>query len=97
MLPDQVSNPGPLTYESGALPIALRGSADNSCNIIAKEIEVVDIDNDILYKTTTKRTTEASAEANILGKCVSIILEHQKNSKTIFFYFSTKTYVVTPH
>ena len=24
MLPDQVSNPGPLTYESGALPIALR-------------------------------------------------------------------------
>ena len=28
MLPDRVSNPGPLTYESGALPIALRGPAD---------------------------------------------------------------------
>ena len=27
MLPDQVSNPGPLTYDSGALPIALRGPA----------------------------------------------------------------------
>ena len=27
MLPDQVSNPGPLIYESGALPIALRGPA----------------------------------------------------------------------
>ena len=27
MLPDQVSNPGPLTYESGALPIALRSPA----------------------------------------------------------------------
>ena len=27
MLPDWVSNPGPLTYESGALPIALRGVA----------------------------------------------------------------------
>ena len=27
MLPDQVSNPGPLTYESGALPIALRDPA----------------------------------------------------------------------
>ena len=27
MLPDQVSNPGPLTYESGAIPIALRGPA----------------------------------------------------------------------
>ena len=25
MLPDQVSNPGPLTYESCALPIALSG------------------------------------------------------------------------
>ena len=24
MLPGRVSNPGPLTYESGALPIALR-------------------------------------------------------------------------
>ena len=31
MLPDLVSNPGPLTYESGALPIALRGPADPSC------------------------------------------------------------------
>ena len=28
MLPDRVSNPGPLTYESGALPIVLRGPAN---------------------------------------------------------------------
>ena len=27
MLPDRISNQGPLTYESGALPIALRGPA----------------------------------------------------------------------
>ena len=27
MLPDRVSTPGPLTYESDALPIALRGPA----------------------------------------------------------------------
>ena len=27
MWPDQVLNPGPLTYESGALPTALRGPA----------------------------------------------------------------------
>ena len=27
MLPDRVSNPGPLTYESGVLPIALRSPA----------------------------------------------------------------------
>ena len=32
MLPDRVSNPGPLTYESGALPIALRGPAHGSCS-----------------------------------------------------------------
>ena len=31
MLPDQVSNPRPLTYESGALPIALRGPAKFCC------------------------------------------------------------------
>ena len=30
MLPDRVSNPEPLTYESGALPIALRGPADQT-------------------------------------------------------------------
>ena len=28
MLPDRVSNPGPMTYESGALPIALHGPAN---------------------------------------------------------------------
>ena len=27
MLPERVSNPGPLTYESDALPTALRGPA----------------------------------------------------------------------
>ena len=27
MLPGRVSNPGPLTYESGSLPTALRGPA----------------------------------------------------------------------
>ena len=32
MLPDRVSNPGPLTYESGALPIALRGPAEHAPN-----------------------------------------------------------------
>ena len=30
MLPGRVSNPGPLTYESGVLPIALRGPAAKS-------------------------------------------------------------------
>ena len=34
MLPDRVSNPGPLTYESGALPIALRGPAMKQSNMV---------------------------------------------------------------
>ena len=33
MLPDRVSNPGPLTYKSGALSIALRGPAYGSEHI----------------------------------------------------------------
>ena len=37
MLPDRVSNPGPLTYESGALPIALRGPAN------VTEVERLDV------------------------------------------------------
>ena len=32
MWPDLVSNPGPLTYESGALPTALRGPAMDVVN-----------------------------------------------------------------
>ena len=35
MLADRVSNPGPLTYESGALPIALRGPAFFQLKILA--------------------------------------------------------------
>ena len=35
MLPDRVSNPGPLTYESGALPIALRGPASHIVRAVA--------------------------------------------------------------
>ena len=40
MLPGRVSNPGPLTYESGALPIALRGPATK----IAEFANSIDLD-----------------------------------------------------
>ena len=33
MLPDRVSNPGPMTYESGALPIGLRGPAEELMSV----------------------------------------------------------------
>ena len=35
MLPDRVSNPGHLTYESGALPIALRGPAESRGAVVS--------------------------------------------------------------
>ena len=41
MLPDRVSNPGPLTYESGALPIALRGPA----NSLVPETKIAEFGN----------------------------------------------------
>ena len=40
MLPDRVSNPGPLTYESGALPIALRGPAGIQVEEIAQALGI---------------------------------------------------------
>ena len=47
MLPDRVSNPGPLTYEPGALPIALRGPAI-ICRKPSKKIEPFMINEMIL-------------------------------------------------
>ena len=66
MLPDRVSNPGPPTYESGALLIALRGPDDVECTVL-------------------------------LGPELQIRGAIKDNSKVIFFYFSTRTYLVTPH
>ena len=40
MLPDRVSNPGPLTYESGALPIALRGPATGNGSARFKALKI---------------------------------------------------------
>ena len=47
MLPDRVSNPGPLAYESGALPIALRGPAQTRSN---RDIVVIIFHNTVLHK-----------------------------------------------
>ena len=37
MLPDRVSNPGPLTYEPDTLSIALRGPARSMCVICGEK------------------------------------------------------------
>ena len=54
MLPDRVSNPGPLTYESGVLPIALRGPAPVN-NYIGLEVEVVGWCDGAGYTSRTER------------------------------------------
>ena len=62
MLPDRVSNPGPLTYESGVLPIALRGPARYLVKVL------------LLYKSflltpgTTQRDDTWSLKFHIEGK-----------------------------
>ena len=47
MLPDRVSNPGPLTYESGALPIALRGLANPCCRLGIKALDPTSYSQDL--------------------------------------------------
>ena len=50
MLTDRVSNPGPLTYESGALPIALRGLADKGSSGMERQTPTqVVSDQDLFY------------------------------------------------
>ena len=39
MWPDRVSNPGPLTYESGAVPTALRGQALKDATGMATSVD----------------------------------------------------------
>ena len=38
MLPDRVSNPGPPTYESGALPIANNVDPDQTPHYVASDL-----------------------------------------------------------
>ena len=47
MWPDRVSNPGPLIYESGALPTALRGTT-----LITEEIWYTYESNKVSYIKT---------------------------------------------
>ena len=44
MWPDRVSHPGPLTYESDALPTALRGPAHN---LEPQNARLVDVKKDL--------------------------------------------------
>ena len=52
MLPDRVSNPGPLAYESGALPIALRGPAAHNVTYQQVTLPHLTITNNLIKKMT---------------------------------------------
>ena len=69
MLPDRVSNPGPLTYESGALPIALRGPA-NYCKL--------PINGNTM--TTETRPMEELPKYNIVKNNSFISICYERNS-----------------
>ena len=57
MLPDRVSNSGPLTYESGALPIALRGPAGLLRNNVVRSTDRPDMATAIYRGREANKTT----------------------------------------
>ena len=71
MLPDRVSNPGPLTYESGALPIALCDPAGDKRKIRAlwqtvQKLEKYQIQqNEISPKVNQQSTPQPLAVCHI--------------------------------
>ena len=84
MLPDRVSNPGPLTYESGALPIALRGPA------------VTDKDTKIRYKAYFDTLLELSwRNCSSEGLYIYLFIYLWRNMKNISlnYILVTSTYL----
>ena len=67
MLPDRVSNPRPLTYESGALPIALRGSVGyrGTCEI-RHGLFACTIDNPFILAIDVSQTNQSEPASNVL-------------------------------
>ena len=57
MWPDRVSNPGPLTYESGALPIALRGPAEFSAYLRSDFFTICDLNSLMTFPKSTEDFT----------------------------------------
>ena len=81
MLPDRVSNPGPLTYESGALPIALRGPAHKQRN------EVKMYNSKVWLKKSTK-CASLSFSLSLSLKCISISQVSQTAITFLSIYFT---------
>ena len=97
MLPDRVSNPGPLTYESGVLPIALRGPAPFSGLALLAKKDLNNSDSDTkknLLKTlikirwhehTSAVPNRATFEYSYSFSSIRRKLTNRANSETGFF------------
>ena len=72
MLPDRVSNPGPLTYESGALPIALRGPALYRNNVSYNTSRTDGVVSDKVSETNSHSITSVSHECPLLFYPISL-------------------------
>ena len=73
MLLDRVSNPGPLSYESGALPIALRGPA----TLKADEYMCTTL----IWNYTVTKYTVLYSFSQVLYKCNIEVLDLNRSSK----------------
>ena len=83
MLPDRVSNPGPLTYESGALPIALRGP-------LTAKTKTACVPVSIISQGLFKQGIKINLEKLPLEK----VVEFQKSNVTLLSQWSTREEVV---
>ena len=70
MLPDRVSNPEPLTYESGALSTALRGLADVKVKHFDVSVKHFDVSNVIYHKFS-----HGAVFYTLNGENVNVMLE----------------------
>ena len=89
MLPDRVSNPGPLSYESGAQPIALRGPATLADIVISLHhvsVSNIVILNSLWWKLVLqfriyvwRNQTEIDFHSNRSGKISLFYIENNTN------------------
>ena len=65
MLPDRVSNPGPLTYESCALPIALRGPAKKKEETQNKMVPLRQKTHQVEHRRSRYRCIDITSHTNL--------------------------------
>ena len=88
MLPDRVSNPGPLTYESGALPIALSGPAFNICKVPRVLASVFCSLHSPPYPTPSPHTPRGALQMLMQWKTMYMPLLHKSNRQMFRYFFS---------